>query len=353
MRSAFAAFFLVGGIAGGLVAFSATPAVEFSSVIERSTAKPAAPIEFPPGPTALTPGPPATSPVVTVPHPVAARTVPRPSRTKLFEDLVGDLGNQLADPRLEGLDVGVSVWVEDHGVMFTHDPHLALFPASNQKLMTGVGVLGLLPANFHFVTEIAISGDDLIVVAGGDPTLTAADLDQLAEAVTRAGVTEVRGRLVVDATRYSSARIAPGWQDWQMPRYVGPLSTLVVDDNRHRTDDGYLAQPDLGNAELLRAALGSCLAMGYQLRAARRDVELTAIRVMVETDSEIAGMLLCDGTAPPGFTEIRYHVEVESSASSAKVEKIIEEGDQLSPMLDALGRANPMRRSISVRRGGA
>ena len=54
--------------------------------------------------------------------------------------------------------------------------------------------------------------------------------------------------------------------------------------------------------------------MCYQLRAAEHGVELTSVRVTVETDSELRGMLQCDAAAPPGFTEIRYHVEVESPA---------------------------------------
>ena len=60
--------------------------------------------------------------------------------------------------------------------------------------------------------------------------------------------------------------------------------------------------------------MGACLAMGYQLRAAEHGIELTSVRVTVETDSEMCGMLQCDAAAPPGFTEIRYCVELESPA---------------------------------------
>jgi uncharacterized OsmC-like protein len=98
---------------------------------------------------------------------------------------------------------------------------------------------------------------------------------------------------------------------------------------------------------LLRAALGSCLAMGYRLRAARHGVELGAIRVVVETDSALAGMLLPYSTAPPGFLEIRYHVEIESSAPAARVARLAAEADRLSPVLDAL-RANRVSPSLSI-----
>jgi uncharacterized OsmC-like protein len=104
---------------------------------------------------------------------------------------------------------------------------------------------------------------------------------------------------------------------------------------------------------LLRAALGSCLAMGYRLRAARRGIPVRSIRVTVESDSEIDGMLHTTSTAPPGFTAIRYHVELDTSAPAEDIEAMVDEADQLSPILDAVGRANRVRRSLSIVDGGA
>lgn len=102
---------------------------------------------------------------------------------------------------------------------------------------------------------------------------------------------------------------------------------------------------------LLRAALGSCMAMSYRLRAAKHGVELTSVRVTVAADSELAGMLLLDTPTPPGFTEIRYHVEIESPASPDDVLRIVDEGDRLSPLLDVCTRRNVVQRTVSI--GGA
>jgi uncharacterized OsmC-like protein len=104
---------------------------------------------------------------------------------------------------------------------------------------------------------------------------------------------------------------------------------------------------------LLRAALGSCLAMGYRLRAARRGIAVRSIRVTVESDSEIDGMLRTTSTAPPGFTAIRYHVELDTSAPAEDIEALVDEADRLSPVLDAIGRANPVHRSLSFVDGAA
>jgi uncharacterized OsmC-like protein len=91
---------------------------------------------------------------------------------------------------------------------------------------------------------------------------------------------------------------------------------------------------------LLRAALGSCLAMGYRLRAARLGIPVDSIRVEVETDSAIGGMLDPSSAFPPGFIEVRHRVEIDSPAPVDQVERLIQEGDQLSPVLDAISRAN-------------
>lgn len=142
--------------------------------------------------------------------------------------------------------------------------------------------------------------------------------------------------------------------------------TTVTDGLRCTTEEGpWHLESDMSPAfggdasapspgALLRASLGSCLAMGYRLRAARRGVELTLVRVTVEADAELAGMLDADSPAPPGWTEFRYHVEVASPAPANEVQRVLDDGDRLSPLLDALARSNRMRRTTEIRAvGGA
>jgi len=98
-------------------------------------------------------------------------------------------------------------------------------------------------------------------------------------------------------------------------------------------------------AALVRAALGACLAMGYQLRAAEAGVALAAVRVTVESESDVRGLLGPD--EPPGFTALRYHVEVDSPATAAALADVVDLGDRLSPVLDMLTRAHTIERSVS------
>lgn len=99
---------------------------------------------------------------------------------------------------------------------------------------------------------------------------------------------------------------------------------------------------------LVRAALGACLAAGYQLHAADLGIELRSVRVTVTTESDVRGMLFPDTTTPAGFTGVSYLVEIDSPAPAASIEQLVERSDRLSPVLDALTRANPIARHVVI-----
>lgn len=100
-------------------------------------------------------------------------------------------------------------------------------------------------------------------------------------------------------------------------------------------------------SEFVRAALANCLAMGYRLRAAERGIELRSVRVTVETESEVRGMLRHDADVPPGVTAVRYHVEIDSPADDHEIEALVDDADQLSPVLDMLRRPQIIDRTVS------
>jgi D-alanyl-D-alanine carboxypeptidase/D-alanyl-D-alanine-endopeptidase (penicillin-binding protein 4) len=172
-------------------------------------------------------------------------------------DWVNRLTAALADPAWGDVQHSISVWVDGYGEVAAVDPDLALLPASNEKLLTALGARLLLDPDARFRTEVRHDGDHLVLVAGGDPSLRtrgAHSLPALADQVRAAGVQRVAA-VHVDASRFDPATTARGWQDWQMPAYVGPMSAFMVDDNRGRADGAYLADPALGNAEAFVAAL--------------------------------------------------------------------------------------------------
>jgi D-alanyl-D-alanine carboxypeptidase/D-alanyl-D-alanine-endopeptidase (penicillin-binding protein 4) len=173
-------------------------------------------------------------------------------------DLVVALAAFLADARVATHSVGLSVWVDGYGEVLTHDPDRPLVPASNQKLITAIGALALLGPGARLTTDVHLTAaGDLVVVGGGDPTLRSTGAHSLAALAAQArdsGVTTAR-RVLVDESRHDGARRANGWQDWQIPTYVGPMSAFMVDDNRWRRDAAFLADPALANGGRLADAL--------------------------------------------------------------------------------------------------
>src|SRR4051812_20613639 len=67
-----------------------------------------------------------------------------------------------------------------------------------------------------------------------------------------------------------------------------------------------------------RAALGSCLAMGYVFWAARLDVDIDSVEVDVEADYDARGMLGVDDGVRPGWGAMRYTVRIASSSLEAE-----------------------------------
>jgi len=207
-------------------------------------------------PSTTTPALPPTTAPPCVPDPSLGALPAAPPPAALVTAVDGFGSN----PAVAAGPWGVSIWIDGYGEL-ARQPDLALLPASNQKLFTAMGALAVLGPDARLTTEVRATPDGgLVIIAGGDPTITGGgphSLDALAAQVRAAGITHVAGPLLVDESRHDAARRAAGWQDWQVPAYAGPLSAFMVDRNRYRGDPAFLADPALANAERFRAALGA------------------------------------------------------------------------------------------------
>ena len=91
-----------------------------------------------------------------------------------------------------------------------------------------------------------------------------------------------------------------------------------------------------------RAALGSCLAMGYVQWAALMDVPIESVEVVVEADYDARGMFGVDDSVSPGWTALRYTVHISSPADAQRVRELVAVADRHSPLLDDFRRAIPV-----------
>lgn len=115
-----------------------------------------------------------------------------------------------ADPKLAGALLGFCV-LDAEGKTLYASPlaETALCPASSFKTVTTAAALELLGQAYRFETILnstAPLGDggllngNLVLVGSGDPTLSSGDIEDLAAQVAKAGVKQVEGMVMVDAS---------------------------------------------------------------------------------------------------------------------------------------------------------
>ncbi len=98
-----------------------------------------------------------------------------------------------------------------------------------------------------------------------------------------------------------------------------------------------------------RAALGSCLAIGYMMKAAELSIPIQNLEVEVQADFDDGALLgTADKNIPPGYLEVRYTVTVESDAPEEKIIRMLDEGDKHSPYLVVFSRAQKCVRNINI-----
>ncbi len=96
-----------------------------------------------------------------------------------------------------------------------------------------------------------------------------------------------------------------------------------------------------------RAALGSCLAIGYIMRSAQMSVPVNSLEVEIQADYD-DGALFGTSDADPGYLEIRYSITIESEAPEEKILHMLDEADRHSPYLDVFSRAQKCLREVHI-----
>ncbi len=88
--------------------------------------------------------------------------------------------------------------------------------------------------------------------------------------------------------------------------------------------------------ELVLAALGSCLTIGWVTHANLRGVDYRKLEIKVKAPFDLRGYLALDANVRPGFGKLEYSVKVDSDADPAVLEEIKAAAEAGSPVLDNL-----------------
>lgn len=119
-------------------------------------------------------------------------------------------------------------------------------PASVMKLFTTATALELWGEDYRIATELRYSGEikqgvlhgNLYIVGKGDPTLGGKDwgdnafLTQWVDAIKKAGIHQIEGKVVADGSYYDGDALNPGWLYEDIGNYYAPgIFALAYLDN--------------------------------------------------------------------------------------------------------------------------
>lgn len=105
--------------------------------------------------------------------------------------------------------------------------------------------------------------------------------------------------------------------------------------------------------ELLLAAVGTCLTIGWVTHAAKRGLDFRSLRIEVSGDYDLRGYLELDESVRPGYGAIEYTVHVDTDATAEQLEEIRAAAEAGSPMFDNVRHATPVSGRVTPVAEGA
>lgn len=100
--------------------------------------------------------------------------------------------------------------LKDGDVLYELNPSNYFTPASNAKILTTAAALYLLGENFTFSTAFFFNGQNLLIVGGGDPSLSSSDLVTIAQRLKQSRLKQIHKLLIL--TRDKAASYPSTWE---------------------------------------------------------------------------------------------------------------------------------------------
>ncbi|MCA9537328.1 MAG: D-alanyl-D-alanine carboxypeptidase/D-alanyl-D-alanine-endopeptidase [Myxococcales bacterium] len=222
--------------------------------------------------------------------------------------LVAEVTPLLQREALKGARISILVERDAGGPpVLSVNPDLRLHPASNTKLATTAAALSILGPSFQWSTDLAAEGyadgvaDKLYLVGRGDPRFVSESLWKLVDDAQVAGLTRVKGDLIVDDTYFTADRMAPGFdekdQDDAYRAATGAMSlnfNSVVIEVRPGAKVGapvrVRLRPDSGYVELVNTATTSAKGRQRVTIRARAKGQRTQVTVSGKLPQKHAGL---------------------------------------------------------------
>ena len=190
------------------------------------------------------------------------------------EGLSAALDDAAAD--MPGKFAGVVIDPVTGRELWGHTPERPLVPASTAKVITTAAALLALNPTDRLITRVVTgpAPDTIVLVGGGDPTLTAlpdpkdslypggSSIGELADAVRKKAPGPIR-RVLVDTSRYTDDGLAPGWSQGDVAAgFITPIQPVMLDGGRldPKLQDGpRVSDPALTAGRALGDELGAAV----------------------------------------------------------------------------------------------
>jgi D-alanyl-D-alanine carboxypeptidase/D-alanyl-D-alanine-endopeptidase (penicillin-binding protein 4) len=161
---------------------------------------------------------------------------------KAIKLLSSRIDHILGDKGLRGAEIGIAIRSMDADkTLYAKNPSQLLTPASTTKLFSTFAAFYTLGNGYNVPTSVytdvenvenGVVNGNLYLVGGGDPLLTTADIEQLAEQVRNLGIKKVTGSIYGDASYFDDVTDRYKYSgDKDEVQSVSPISALSLNRN--------------------------------------------------------------------------------------------------------------------------
>ncbi len=126
-------------------------------------------------------------------------------------------------------------------------------------------------------------------------------------------------------------------------------NSLQVDLDKAYGGDSTMPGPGF----LARAALGSCLSLGYLCWASSLDVPINDIKVTILSEYDGTAAVGLESDATCGYTKVHVVVDIDSPASQEDIERVIKISDERSFMHAIFTETHPITRELRLKHSAA
>jgi D-alanyl-D-alanine carboxypeptidase/D-alanyl-D-alanine-endopeptidase (penicillin-binding protein 4) len=163
----------------------------------------------------------------------ACATAPRPQKPA---PLAATIDHLIAAPPFANAIWGIEVEDDAGEVVYAHNAHTLLMPASNRKLFSAATDANCIGLDSQLATELWLDGSDVVIRGDGDPSFgsdrhASQGFQPFIAELQRRGVRSVHD-VVADVSRFDRVTIPGSWKVQNLPSdYSAPVDALAFDEN--------------------------------------------------------------------------------------------------------------------------